>query len=279
MKTQDKITRSTPHCLCSLALLSMICICMTAVLGACAQRTVDSQTLATDSITIVQPGTDSLYFSAHYPTDSTALGRSIVEHLSEELGGTYTGSTAKPVDMLRHYANEMCAQMRTDSLQAINDLGRAWMQMRSIHINKVYETPNIVTFFIDQYVYAGGAHGNGTGKGLSFRKADGRLLGADLLIENTSPNDSLPSLRTLLKEGLKKHWNLKTDEELKEMTFGQDPAYIDLPQTPPYFTKDGLVFIYQSDEIAPHAAGAATIVLPYKQARHYLKFTARKLIE
>ena len=53
---------------------------------------------------------------------------------------------------------------------------------------------------------------------------------------------------------------------------------IPLPKNPPYFTQDGLTFVYQQYEIAPYAAGMPTFSIPYDVAKGLLLHAAADLI-
>lgn len=255
------------------------CLLLVVGLQSCASASSVSGTVRTDSIFIDCPGRDSLSIHVEYPIGSSMAVLAMTERLSEALGGSYPGEYGAVRQMIRYYADSLAHAMWQDSVDLAKDGVTVAGQVRLISFRKVYETNKLVTFLMESYTYSGGAHGYGLSKGFTFRKSDGRLLDWSMIREYVDERGDAPSLRSLLAEGLKKHWGWKTDEELKEMTFIENPDYVDLPLSYPYITDKGLVFIYQSAEIASYAAGAAEVVLPLKDALPYLNITGRRMVE
>ena len=58
-----------------------------------------------------------------------------------------------------------------------------------------------------------------------------------------------------------------------------DVNHIPVPQFPPTFTKNGLVFLYQQYEIGPYAVGMPNFCIPYKKVLPYLTEEAAALVE
>ena len=88
----------------------------------------------------------------------------------------------------------------------------------------------------------------------------------------------------LIKEGVRSYFaefetDVKTDEALKDMLIGvEDINRIPLPSAAPYFTKEGLSFVYQQYEIAPYAAGMVSFNIPYAKIRPFLTKDASALV-
>jgi hypothetical protein len=91
-------------------------------------------------------------------------------------------------------------------------------------------------------------------------------------------------LRNLIKEGLRSYFqdNQETpisDADLKDyLLYDASVDNLPLPQFPPYFTADGLAFVYQQYEIAPYAAGMPSFTIPYDDIRPLLTDEAACLI-
>ncbi|MBQ2591047.1 MAG: DUF3298 domain-containing protein, partial [Paludibacteraceae bacterium] len=72
---------------------------------------------------------------------------------------------------------------------------------------------------------------------------------------------------------------VKSNEELGEMLLGVDYRNIPMPSVNPYFSKNGLEFIYGQYEIAPYACGMPQFTIPYSRVEPLLKEEIVKLIK
>lgn len=217
-------------------------------------------------------------------SDNEILANAIHEYISESLGSTYgggeeeskMGSYSGDLDdgeqMAKYYFDlkvkeftKMYNSMKNEGMPDVPQLAS------EIQITRGYETPKLVTFNFSSYEYAGGAHGGSVSSGMTFRKTDGRRIGWELF--------STVKMQSILRDGLKEYFSVKTEEEL-ESCLGLNSIYsIPLPVTPPLFTEKGIVVIYQQYEIAAYAAGMPSFTIPYKDARKMLNNTGKKLIE
>lgn len=140
-----------------------------------------------------------------------------------------------------------------------------------------YQTDKLLTYFFSSYVYLGGAHGGSLGSGQSFDANTGQKLTAD----NIFLPDKKSELTDLVREAL---WQQYFKEDCEEGATLADvllinPAKLELPATPPLFSDEGLVFIYQQYEIAPYAAGMPACVLPYSAVKPLMSDKAAGLID
>lgn len=148
---------------------------------------------------------------------------------------------------------------------------------------------NYVSFLLSVYEYTGGAHGMYTVSGGTFSQTDGRLYGWELLQDTASEG-----FRRLLKDGVRGYLSKDnpggelTDAELCEillLNMDGSPATAEqlgrfpLPATPPYFTRKGVAFVYQSYEIAPYAMGLPAFEVSFKNIGRYLSGDGRRLLE
>lgn len=148
-----------------------------------------------------------------------------------------------------------------------------------VAFKKLYQTDSLVTFNYSDYTYTGGAHGNSSSIGQTFQLRTGERL--------TNTNMFLPEkqaeLVALIKQGLESYFQTEMSAEEKAKFSLADclliePAQLTLPAQTPYFTKDGLVFVYQQYEIAPYAAGMPSCVIGYEQIKPFLTPLAASLI-
>lgn len=135
-----------------------------------------------------------------------------------------------------------------------------------------YLTDKFVTYTADIYTYKGGAHGNSLEVGSVYGLKDGIQYGWDLLEEA-----SLPAVLELVKKGLLDYFDAEEGQAIDEFIFGNS-GEMALPVSAPYFTEDGVKFIYQQYEIAPYAAGKPSCTIPYKDMMNYLSPAGKALL-
>jgi len=82
-----------------------------------------------------------------------------------------------------------------------------------------------------------------------------------------------------MTDGLKKYFEVGTDEELSEhLLIDLKTGLLPPPETNPVFGKDGVTFTYQQYEIAAYAYGMPSVTVPYAAIRPYLSATAASLL-
>ena len=200
-----------------------------------------------------------------------ALTNSVREWISEELGGSYSGDYADVKGMATHYMKEglkplleESAEFRLDGVQLYSE----------VTVEKLAEGKSYLTMscFFDEF--AGGAHGISIPSGATFRKSDGRRIGWDVF------KTSSDAFQKLMSDSLKVYFNVKTDNELAEVLMIPNPeGPIPLPHCGPLFTKEGVLFQYQSYEICCYADGQPNFVIPYKALMPFMMETAKRLLK
>ncbi len=211
-------------------------------------------------------------FVVDYPVKGNeALLQSASEWISEQFGGTYKGSCLHGDSLLLYYG-----KAAMDTLNAYSkDLQPNMQVENTMSIRKNYETNKFVTYEAASYSYLGGAHGGATLEGATFRKSDGRKFGWEMFTRESR----FTKLQELIKEGLKQYFKVKTDEELKTNFLNPDNIYIiPLPQALPYFTKEGVKFVYAQYEIASYATGMPSFTVPYDKIKSILTVPAASLL-
>lgn len=217
-------------------------------------------------------------------SDNEILANAIREYISESLGatygggeeetkqGTYSGDLADGEKMANYYFDikvkeftKMYSEMKDEGMPDVPKMSS------EIQITRGYETSKVVTFFYNNTEYAGGAHGGTVLSGMTFRKTDGRRIGWELF--NTV------KMQSILRNGLKEYFDVKTDEELQNCLSLDGIYYIPMPVRPPLFTEKGITVTYQQYEIAPYAAGLPSFTIPYRDARKMLNNTGKLLLQ
>lgn len=135
-------------------------------------------------------------------------------------------------------------------------------------IRKEFENDNVITYTSTVYTYEGGAHPMTVRTSETYSK----LLASQLTYNNSFSEEGIKALKRMLKDGLKKYFEVTADNELVGMLLGiDDPDDIPLPKAEPFLTKDGLTLRYAQYEIAPYAAGMPTVVIPMAKVRSVLR--------
>lgn len=232
--------------------------------------------LKTDSIAYKKTNRPFNYsFTADYPVGGNpALVRNIREWISESLGGTYEGELADTSALFAFYAdkylkestenedNDFIGYLLEDSIEC----------EQSYEFKLTWENDSLVTYTMSNYFYGGGAHGGYIVLGATFRKSDGRRFGWEMIRSDADLNEDL-------KNGLKKYFEVTTDDELMEqlilMDNWHDASSLPKPTTEPWIDGDGLHMIYQQYEICSYAQGMPTIDFSMERTKEVVTQTVK----
>ena len=137
-----------------------------------------------------------------------------------------------------------------------------------MNISVDYEDNEYFTLVATTYTYYGGAHGSTIVCGQTFRKADGKRVGWELL-----SGYSAKELKKKIKHGLKGYFNIPSDaadseNQLMNSLMIDDEAFrndFPLPEATPYLSAKGVCIQYQQYEIACYAAGMPECYIPVKK--------------
>lgn len=201
---------------------------------------------------------------------SESLGISYAGEMENNMQGSYSGDLGDGQKMIDYYFDlkykefknahdEMAEHMQVDAPTFASET----------EIHFLYETDKFVTYEMKKYEDMGGAHGGTFISGMTFRKSDGRRVEWDLFTK---------SMQDVIKKGLKKYFEVNTDEELENSLSLENTYLLPLPATPPVFTKEGVLFTYQQYEIAAYAAGLPSFIVPYDEAKSLMNSTGKNLL-
>ena len=181
---------------------------------------------------------DSVLISIEFPQcENKQLCTAIVESLNEKLGGSYDGDYLDYEAFINHYLNNYLNELK----QNRGEWDAESEYSKELKVTKRYETDKLVTYEVSTYDYMGGAHGFGLFYGITFRKSDGRTMGMNVL--NSQYGDEV--WNTYIKDGLMEYFEVSTESELGEYLLDTETYMIPMPQFEPYFSENGLEFIYQ----------------------------------
>ena len=179
-----------------------------------------------------------------------ALTNSVREWISEELGGSYSGDYSDVKGMATFYVKEQMKPLVKESAEWNLDGIKLYSE---ITVEKLAEGKSYLTMTDMSDEFAGGPHGLSVLRGATFRKSDGRRIGWDVF--NTNSDE----FQKLMSDSLK--------------------VYFNLPHCGPLFTKEGVLFQYQSYEICSYADGMPNFVVPYKALMPFMMETAKRLLK
>lgn len=210
-------------------------------------------------------------FVLAYSKDYPNLAYVINEWVNEQLGGEFQGKLDDGNAMLRFYFKP----------SKDNDED-SFTSEYSVKISKVYETSEFISLEVESYSYLGGAHGSPSFYGATFRKIDGRRFDSSMIIRNRLFNKYLIA-------GLIKAFEVKNKEELNDALECSELGDFDdvdtrllslpLPTSDPWFTKDGLKFVYQPYEIGAFSVGMPTVCIPFSKLKPMLKASGKTYLK
>ncbi len=137
-----------------------------------------------------------------------------------------------------------------------------WELLRFMHI--VYNESYILSFYILNYAFTGGAHGL---ESLDYSNVDlrtGKLLKLDDIIREGRRQD----LSRLLTLKLKRMNNIPESQKLSDNGYFVNEI---LPNENFYLCRGGIGFVYNHYDIAPYSFGATDIFLTVDEMRNILK--------
>ena len=217
-----------------------------------------------------------------FPSGESLLADSVRKHINNLLGDEYYDIQSDGEGMINHFGRtsfneyEQMHQESVDDSDLFED--SPFSLKKEIVVTCLRE--RYLTYLCTFYLWTGGVHGMGGEFGLTFNKLSGRQIDYSFF-----RNLESRSFKQLLKAGLKRYfiendWEASTDEEFAECLQGVDDINdIPLPCADPYFTSQGIKFIYGSYEISSYSAGYPSFILPYEEAQPYLSEEAFGLIE
>ena len=210
----------------------------------------------------------------HWLTDFIASSVSPSWGEKETIIPPFGGGLTDGQGVVAHYGKLGMEQMIDEVRQAEADSFRIFGMSNELDVSLLCDTVGYLTMLSSYSVYSGGAHGGHFVSGATFNKKNGHRWGWDMI--DLSKREQLISL---LREGLRDYFEVKSDEEMAEcLLLYDDPdtpedesATLPLPVTDPYLTATGVCFVYQQYEIAAYALGLPSVEIPWAKIRPLLK--------
>jgi hypothetical protein len=133
-------------------------------------------------------------------------------------------------------------------------------------VNVEVLTDSLLSLSVNDEYYTGGAHG---GAGVYFINIDPRT-GEEFTLDNFFKPGYSQALTNLGNKVFRQTRQLADTSSLSENYFEFPEDRFQLNEN--YgFKEEGVVFFYNSYEIAPYAAGPTEIIIPYKDLKEWIK--------
>ena len=123
-----------------------------------------------------------------------------------------------------------------------------------------------INYTVTQEVYEGGAHPNSYKSTIIFNPIDGNTVTLDDILKPGYKE----ALTALLTTKLLEEYNAKTIKEAQEIGLFINETGVPIPSNYT-FDNNGIVFIYNTYEIAPYVFGAIHLTLTYDELKDLLK--------
>lgn len=138
-----------------------------------------------------------------------------------------------------------------------------------ITVREIYNSPEIISFEMYQYLYTGGAHGYGSTRFLNIDPNTGKEYAWSDIFKNTE------EFTALAERKFRADKNISPDQPINEPGFWFEENTFYLPPSVG-FTQDSLIFIYNQYDIASYAEGPIELKLSKEVARPYLKISEKE---
>lgn len=200
-----------------------------------------------------------------FPEIKYAYTESVKDSISRQIQNTllsnYTvGVNINSLDSL----SELFSSDYQDMSKDFPGYNLPWELNNTISI--IYNDNSVVSLQSEFYHFTGGAHGNSGVYFTNFNSEDGgKLALSDLLIPDYRRELNLTAEKIFRNQN-----NILPDEDLEAAGYWFEGNKFSLNDN--FAIKnDGLVFYFNSYEIAPYAMGPTEILIPYKEMKNLVK--------
>jgi hypothetical protein len=203
-------------------------------------------------------------FEVSYPI-FTGIDSVISQKINRELELVFSlGDPEAETKTLVQEATEFVESYKTFTSE-VPDVDHGWFFHGEARVNILTDT--LITIRIDEQYYTGGAHGGGGRYFVNINPATGNKVELGSIFK---PGFEA-QLAKAAEAAFRKNRELSPEADLLENGFEFPDNRFRLNDN--YgFTTDGVVFFYNSYEIASYAAGPSEVFVPYSEVLDWLKF-------
>lgn len=159
-------------------------------------------------------------------------------------------------------AAQQFVKLYHDDLTRFPDI--AGVYSAHIDVKEIYQSPELISLELSQYLYTGGAHGNGSTTFLNMDPKDGRTLNLEDLFSDFN------EFKNFAEKKFREKNKIAQTESINSTGFWFDDDEFYLPETVG-FTLDNLVFIYNNYEITSYADSPVEFKISKSEANPFLK--------
>ena len=200
------------------------------------------------------------YISINYP-HFTKTEDSVLNKINAAIDKLVLGDEAKDAQHLCDQFIDDYEAFVNDSINLEEEYSLAWYDQREgdwISIQK-----RVLSFRCVISSFYGGAHPNEYVYLRNFDPQSGDSLGLGMIFDEAA----LEELTALGEKSFRKKYNIAKEESLDSKGYWFENNFFELT-TNFAFTDQGLLFYYNSYEIAPYSMGYSEIIIPYSLIMH-----------
>ena len=204
-------------------------------------------------------------FEVSYPVFS-GIDSAISRKITRELELIFSlGDPEAETKNLVHEATEFVESYKTFTSEVPDAADHGWFFHAGTSVNVLTDT--LIAMSVDEQYYTGGAHGGGGRYFVNINPATGNKVELTSIFKPGFEAE----LEKAAEAAFRKQRELSPEADLLESGFEFPDNRFRLNDN--YgFTTDGVVFFYNSYEIAPYAAGPSEVLIPYTEVLDWLKF-------
>lgn len=203
------------------------------------------------------------YFEVTYP-EFAGMDAEVSRGISKKIDAAVSLGNPESQGQSMEQIGKIFIQDYDDFKSEIPDAFGGWHYTAKVEVEVL--TDSLLSLSVHDEYYTGGAHG---GSGVYFINVDPRT-GDEFTLDNFFKPGYSDALTNLGNKVFRQTRNLSDTSSLSEnyFEFPEDKFQLNKNYG---FTQEGVVFFYNSYEIAPYAAGPTEVVIPYKDVKEWIR--------
>lgn len=193
--------------------------------------------------------------------DGVKASGSINSKISEFVTASFQIEDAPENETIEDAANRFI-KLYQDDIARFPDITGVYSAQ--IDVKEIHRTSELISLELSQYLYTGGAHGNGSTTFLNVDPKDGRSLNLEDLF-----ND-FDEFKKFSEKKFREKNKIPLSEPINSTGFWFEDDVFYLPETVG-FTLDNLIFIYNNYEITSYADSPVEFKISKSDANQFLK--------
>ena len=168
----------------------------------------------------------------------------------------FEGESYPSIDSLK---NDFMGEYKR-TLEEFDEFVQRWSLERGLEV--IYNNGSLMSFKFHEFSFTGGAHPNYYTILFTFDISNTRMIAQNEVIKP----DALPKMNEIAEKKFREVRGLKPDEDLAEAGFWFDEGKFKISENFALVDK-GLLFFYNSYDIAPYAMGTTELLLTYDKLK------------